>query len=127
MPTQFELRKLMHDILENGKVEGNEVELLRQVLYADGKIDTAEANFLVELHKKVQRISHAFEKFFYQAIKDYLLHDGKITAQETAWLRQMLMADGKIDEYEKKLLTGLRGEVKQASPEFEALCQECLG
>jgi uncharacterized tellurite resistance protein B-like protein len=122
-----ELRTLINGILANGRVEGNEIEAMRKALYADGKIDDQEADLLVELHKKVERRTPAFEKFFYKAIKDYVLADGKIDAREAAYLRQMLFADGKIDEYEKKLLRELRGEASQASPEFEALCKECLG
>ena len=121
-----DLRKLMQDILANGKVEGDEIAVLQRELYADGKIDRQEADFLVELHKRVQRVTPAFEKFFYQAIKDYILTDGKVDAEEAAWLRQMLYADGKIDDHEKKFLRELRGEAKEASPEFVALCEECL-
>jgi hypothetical protein len=121
-----DLRQLKQDILANGRVEGHEVEVLRRELYADGKIDRKEADFLVELHKQVQRVTPAFEQFFYQAIKDHILTDGAIDAEEARWLRQMLFADGKIDDREKKFLRELRGEAKQLSPEFETLYDECL-
>ena len=103
------LRKLMEDVLANGKVDSAELEMLRRELYADGKITRQEADFLVELHKRVQRPSNAFEQFFYKAIRDHVL------------------ADGKVDEREKKFLRELRGEAREVSPEFEALCKECLG
>jgi hypothetical protein len=122
----LQLRQLMEDVLANGKVEGNELDILRRELYADGKIDRREADFLVEMHKRLQRVTPAFEQFFYQAIKDHILADGKITAEEVAWLRQLLYADGRIDDREKKFLHQLRGEARQACPEFEALCKECL-
>src|SRR5437763_4800988 len=109
----------MQDILADGKVEGPEIEQLRQVLYADGKIDRPEADFLVELHKRVQRRSPGFEQFFYKAIKDHILADGQISAGETAWLRQMLWADGKIDDAERKFLHELKGEAREVSAEFE--------
>jgi hypothetical protein len=120
------LRKLEQQILANGKVEGPELEALRRELYADGKVDRAEADFLVALHKRVQRRSPAFEQFFYQAVKDHVLADGNIDAEEAAWLRQMLFADGTIDDAERKLLRELKGEAKQAGPEFEALFAECM-
>jgi len=122
----LQLRELEERVLANGRVEGPELELLRQVLYADGKVDRQEADFLVVLHKRVQRRTPAFEKFFYQAIKDHVLADGRISAEETAWLRQMLYADGKIDDQERKFLHELKGEAREASPEFEALFQECM-
>ncbi len=126
MANMLQLRQLMEDILANGKVSGDEMEILRRELYADGKIDRREADWLVEMHKRLQRVTPAFEHFFYQAIKDHILDDGKITAKEVTWLRQMLYADGRIDEHEKKLLHELHGEAKQTCPEFEALYAESL-
>src|SRR5436305_13192743 len=98
------LRELEERVVANGRVEGHEVEALRQALYADGKIDRREADVLVELHKRVQHRTPAFEQFFYQAIKDHILADGRISAREADWLRQMLFADGKIDDEERKFL-----------------------
>lgn len=120
------LRQLESEILANGKVEGQEIERLRKELYADGQIDRKEADFLVELHKRVERKTPAFEKFFYQAIKDHILADGKIDAEEAAYLRQMLFADGIIDDHERKFLHELKGEAKHAGPEFEKLFAECM-
>jgi uncharacterized tellurite resistance protein B-like protein len=120
------LREIEERILTNGRVEGHEIEMLRQLLYADGKIDREEADFLVVLHKRVQHRTPGFEHFFYKAIKDYLLADGRISANETNWLRQMLFADGKIDDDERKFLHEIKGEAKQLSPEFENLFNECM-
>jgi hypothetical protein len=119
-----ELRQIDRDILATGKVEGQELEALRRRVYTGGKIDRQTADFLVELHKRVQHRTPAFEKFFYQVIKDYILADGRIDAEETAWLRQMLFADNKIDDQERKFLHELKGEAKHVSPEFEALFKE---
>ena len=83
-----ELREIEQTILANGRVDGPELKMLRRELYADGKIDRQEADFLVELHKRVQHMTPAFEHFFYQAIKDHILADGRIDAEEAAWLRQ---------------------------------------
>ncbi len=119
-------RELEERILADGKVDSQEIELLRRELYADGKIDRQEADFLVELHKRVQHRTPAFEKFFYQAIKDYILADGRIDAEEAAWLRQLLFADGKIDDEERKFLHELKGEARQTGAEFDALFAECM-
>ena len=119
------LRELMQNMLSEGKVDGHKVEALCDILYADDKIDRQEAEFLIELHKRVERVSPAFEKFFYQAIKDHVLNDGAINAEETFWLRRMVFTDGKVDEREMKLIRELRGEAVRASPEFEALYAEC--
>ena len=121
-----DLRQIEQAILANGRVDGPELEVLRGQLYVDGKVDRRAADFLVELHKRVQHVTPALQHFFYQAIKDHLLADGRIDAEETAWLRQMLFADGKIDDQERKLLHELKGEAKQVSREFEALFAESM-
>jgi uncharacterized membrane protein YebE (DUF533 family) len=120
------LRAIEESILAHGVVHAHDLELLQQVLYADGKIDQKEADFLVELHKRVQDRAPAFEQFFYKAMKDYLLANGRIGPKKTAWLRQMLFADGKIDDEERKFLHQLKGEAKEISPEFEALFEESM-
>jgi hypothetical protein len=121
-----DLRQIEHDILANGKVDGPELEVLRRQLYAGGTINRRGADFLVELHKRVQHMTPAFEQFFYQAIKDHILAQGRIDAEETVWLRRMLFADGKIDDQERKFLHELQGEAKQVSREFEVLFQDSM-
>jgi uncharacterized tellurite resistance protein B-like protein len=120
------LREIEQAILANGKADGPEVEALRRQLYAGGKIERPEADFLVELHKRVQHKTPAFEQFFYQAIKDHILAHGRIDAEEAAWLRRMLFADGKIDDEERKFLHELKGEAKQVSREFDVLFEESM-
>jgi hypothetical protein len=122
----LELRQIEQDILANGKVDSNELQVLRQRLYAGGKIGRQGADFLVELHKRVQRRTPAFERFFYRAIKDHILADGRIGAEETTWLRQMLLADGELEDEERKLLHELNGEARQVSPEFGVLFEESM-
>ncbi|HEV3255454.1 MAG TPA: hypothetical protein VG013_01115 [Gemmataceae bacterium] len=122
----LDLRLIEHDILTNGRVDGPELDVLRRQLYAGGTIDRRGADFLVELHKRVQHLTPAFEQFFYQAIKDHILAHGRIDAEEAAWLRRMLFADGKIDDEERKFLHELKGEAEQVSREFEVLFAESM-
>jgi uncharacterized membrane protein YebE (DUF533 family) len=121
-----DFRQMEHSILAKGRIDGPELEMLRRQLYAGGKIDRQGADFLVELHKRVQHKTPAFEHFFYQAIKDHILAHGRIDAEETAWLRRMLFADGKIDDEERKFLHELKGETGQVGPEFEVLFEESM-
>jgi len=121
-----QLRELMENFLADGRVDGQKVEALTGLLYADGRIDRDEAEFLIELHKRVKRVSPGFETFFYRAIKQHVLNDGKIDAEEANWLRRMITADGKTDDREKKLLRELRGEATKVCLEFEALFLECV-
>jgi hypothetical protein len=120
------LRQIEQDILANGKVDGPELEVLRRQLYGHGKIDRRGADFLVELHKRVQHMTPAFEQFFYQAIKDHILADGRIDAEEAAWLRRMLLTDGKIKDEERKFLHELKGEAGQVCRAFQVLFEESM-
>ena len=122
----LKLRQIERDILVTGKVDGPELEALRRQIYGEGKIDRPKADFLVELHKRVQHMTPAFEQFFYQAIKDHILANGQIDAEEAAWMRRMLFGDGKIDDKERKFLHEIKGEARQVSPEFEALVAESM-
>jgi hypothetical protein len=120
------LEQLERDLLASGKVGGPELELLRRRLYQHGKIGRPEADFLVELHKRVQPLTPAFDQFFFQAIKQHILADGWIDAEQVAWLRRMLGAGGNISDQERRLLHELKGEARHVSREFEALFDTSL-
>src|ERR1044071_7914956 len=109
------LRQSELEVLVNGRVDGHELETLRRQLYAAGTIDRRAADFLVELHKRVQHLTPAFEHFFYQAIKDHVLADGRINAEEAAWLRQCLFADGQIKDEERSSCTNSKARPKRSA------------
>jgi hypothetical protein len=126
-------RKLVQAVLlADGKIDENEVKVLKKELWADGKITEDERDFLVELRNMAQKkakakkeeVNPAFEKLFIQAIEDHVLEDGKISAEEVKWLRNMMMADKKIDAYEKKLLASLNKKAKEKDPSFDAMYNE---
>jgi uncharacterized tellurite resistance protein B-like protein len=121
-----EFRTLGMKILTNGKIEGHEVESLRELISADGKIDREEAEFLIHLYRRTDQIAPAFEKFFCKVIKQHLLADGTIDSEQAAWLRKLILADGKVSEREKKLLREIKGEAKEISLEAHDLIEDCL-
>jgi tellurite resistance protein len=116
-------------LLADGKIDDNEVKVLKKELWADGKIDEDERKFLIELRNTAQKkakakkeeVNPAFERLFFQAIEEHVLQDGKISAAETKWLESMLLADGKIDANEKKFLKALDKKAKHKDPAFEAM------
>lgn len=128
-------RKLaIQAILADGKIDADEVKLLRKELWEDNEIDADEVKFLIELRNAAQKkarggtVNPEFEKLFFKAIEQNVLKDGKIDATEARWLRSMLFADGKIDENEKKFLSRLRkAAAGKTSPAFERLYEECMG
>ena len=97
-------KKLQTSILADGKIDDHEVEMIRRELYADGKIDKDEVQFLIALRNEAREVCPAFEELFFEAVKQNVLTDGSIDAEEAVWLREMLYADGKIDERERKFL-----------------------
>jgi hypothetical protein len=120
------LRQVEQEILANGRVDDHELAALRRQLYAGGKINRRGADFLVELHKRVEHRTPAFEHFFYQAVKDHVLADGRIGVEEATWLRQLLTSGRWIKDEDRRLLHELRGEAREVSPEFQALFAESM-
>jgi hypothetical protein len=118
-------------ILADGKIDDQEVKLLRKELYADKTIDPEEMQFLVDLRIAAQKklkgqpMNPKFESFFFKALEDCILKDGVISAEETQLLAAAVFADKKVDAGEIKFLIRLKKGAKQTCPEFEALYQKC--
>jgi uncharacterized tellurite resistance protein B-like protein len=121
-----ELRYIENQVAATGRIHRPHLKALQKLLYADGKIDRREADFLVELYKRVEIRPPSFEQFFFKAIKDHVLANGRIGAGESKWLEQMFFADGKIRDEERQFLRELYGEAEEVSPEFEALFAVCM-
>lgn len=118
-------RELLVKVLADGKVDGHEVEMLSDLIYADAVVDRTEADFLVELKRRVTRPSPGFEKFFYKAVAAHVLHGGVLTPEKADWLRAVIFADGKVHDLERKLVREVRGQARRTCPEFEALYADC--
>ncbi len=118
--------------LADGVIDDSEIKILKKELYADGKIDKKEVEFLIELRNEAQKkakgssLPNTFENFFFKAIQDNVLSDGKIDDKEANWLRKMLFADNKIDDAERKFLNKLKKAATQSSPKFEKLYDDCM-
>jgi uncharacterized tellurite resistance protein B-like protein len=130
-----DFRKLaLEAILADGAIDDGEVRVLQKELWADGKIDAKEVEFLIELRNTAQKKAKAkkaevnpkFEALFFKAIEQKVLGDGRISGREAKWLRKMLFADGKIDDNEKKFLHRIKKAATQTSPDFDKLYEKCL-
>jgi hypothetical protein len=99
-------------------IDETEVKQLREVLYADGKIDKEEADFLFELNDAVSgKANHSsWETLFVEAISAYLLEDGVIDASEAQWLLTKIQGFGQLDNTEKQLLANLKSKVTNFPP-----------
>ena len=121
------LEELKKDLLADGIIDADEVKELEEVLYEDGVIDKDEADFLFELNDAVsgKKNDPSWNKFFVQAISDYLLNDekspGVIDEDEGKWLVEKIGADGKVDGLEKELLVHLKKKAKKMPAVVTAL------
>ena len=121
-------------LLADGVIDETEVKVLRKELWADGKIDREEVEFLIDLRNlaqkkakaKKKKLKSAFEKLFFKAVEENVLADGTVDDEEARWLRAMLFADKKIDANEKKFLARLKKGAKSTSPAFDKLYEECM-
>jgi uncharacterized membrane protein YebE (DUF533 family) len=118
--------------LADGVIDETEVKILKKELWADGKIDKDEVEFLIDLRNLAQKkakkegLKPAFERLFFKAIEENVMADGTIDNEEARWLREMLFADRKIDANEKKFLARLKKAAKSTSPAFDRLYEECM-
>jgi hypothetical protein len=113
-------------LLADGTIDRREVDLMRKELFADGHIDDIELEFLLELKKSAASTAPSFRQLVLDAIKNNILADGVITAQEASWLRRWIISEGQVDEAMKKFLQELKSGAKQMAREFETLCNQCL-
>jgi hypothetical protein len=113
-------------LLADGTIDRREVDLMRKELFADGQIDDIELEFLLELKKSAASVAPTFRQLVLDAIKNNVLADGVITAQEASWLRRWIISEGQVDDAMKKFLQELKAGAKQATKEFDALCKQCL-
>jgi len=103
-----EFRKLALDLIAaDGGVDEIEIKLLKKHLYADGKIDRDEVDFLIELRAAVGRkdkeATHPdLDKFALKAITDYLLTEGRKISDEDLAAVKKISNDKKIDVAEVK-------------------------
>src|SRR5262249_3711933 len=113
--------------LADGKIDTKETDIIRRELYADGKLDRSELEFLCDLRRGATSVVGVFNDLVFGALKPVILADGKIDAKEAAWLRKFIFADNKVDDSEKKFLKELKAGAKSTSPEFDELYKQCMG
>lgn len=114
----YNLNELKQSIISSGSITKSDVSHLREVVYQDGRVNRAEANFLFDLHNELLNLGNikAWDDFFIQAICDHLLGDPSsphaIDNQEASWLLDKIGEDTIIDDVEKELLQRLQQRAK---------------
>jgi len=109
-----ELQKLKKEIFASGCIDENEVNQLRDVLFAEEGLNKEKADFLFEIKDTVNRkkVHKSLEELFVDAITSFLLEDdvspGEIDEDEARWLRAKIQYKGYADSIDKKLIANLR-------------------
>src|SRR5262245_36557352 len=117
-------------LLADGKVDEPEIKVLRaEFKTSAGGLSQEGATFLRDLRlaytkkakAKKEKLSEAFEKYFFSTLKAYVLKDGEISEHEAKWLRENLFADSKIDRREWAFLQDLKKKATKTSSAFNSL------
>lgn len=120
-----DLSKWEIELLKDGKIDAQETIAIRQELWESGTINKEKADFLVRLRNQAKELDPSFTTMFFEAINAFVVDDDTIAEDKIAWMREMLMADGKIDEDEKVFLAGLN-KAKNKPESFKDFYDECL-
>lgn len=108
------LNDIRREVLADGKIDMNDVDLLRSVINLDEGLDQLKADFLIDLKNSVRhdKLTPEFKQLFVESLTAYLLNDeespGEIDEREARWLRGKIQATGRTDEFDKALLDNLR-------------------
>lgn len=105
-------------IVASGSITASDVAELHDIVYKNGRVEQAEAEFLFQLRKELNDLGNLkeWDDFFIQAICDFILDDERspeaVDELEAAWLVEQIGEDGIIDDVEQRLLKKLRKEAK---------------
>jgi hypothetical protein len=117
-----DLKALETQIIEDGKVDADEVQSLRKLVLSDGKIDREEADTLFRINDKVSSGDNdpSWGQFFSEAIAQYVLEDDAtpnvVSEEEASYLKGNIDKDGTVDAAERALLTLLKTKAQQPVP-----------
>ncbi len=121
------LLQFRDQLLRDRRITEDEVDLIRDFLQEDGKLDLDDVKLLVELTSEAIEVTPSFDDLFFPILKDVILADGRVGLDEQFFLLKMLYSNGRVRDREKQLLLELRRDAREVTPEFEALCEEALG
>ena len=109
------MENLVQGIVEDGVVDANEVQALREKFLADGVIDREEADALFAINDGVSGNDNheSWGDFFVEAISSHVLEDEETPGViDEDWLASKIEGDGQLDELEKRLLAHIEVEAK---------------
>jgi len=109
-----DFNELRHRIEKDGEISHSEIEKLRTILYSGEGMTLEKANFLFDLKSFANKgkVDEGFLDLFVTAISTLLLEDesspGEIDENEAKWIRAKIQYNGRLDKYDKALLSNLK-------------------
>ena len=109
-----DFQELRKKIFANGKIDENDVALLREALIAGQTMTRDKGNFLFDIKDNTSRSNQcdAFKTLFVEAITMLLLDDenspGEISEEEAKWLRAKIRIKGYTDKTDDMLINNLK-------------------
>lgn len=120
------LNGLVQAIIEDGKIDADEIQQLKDNLYTDGTIDRDELDAVFQINDAVSDNAEndpSWPNEFARIVADGVLKDenspGVIDSEEATYLTEKIMADGGVDTAEKAALQLIRTEATSIVPEFD--------
>lgn len=113
------------EIIAVGTVDAHKAGALRERLFADGKIDREEADFLFRVNDAVAGKANdpAWRSLFIQAMTQHVLADetspGELDEAEWNYLKGKIDNDGKVDAVERDLLVNIAKKAKKTPGSFQ--------
>ena len=124
MSEEKSLEDFVAEILEDGIIDANEVEKIKERIYADGVIDRDEADFLFVLNDGVSGKENdpSWKELFVEAMSDHVLKDetspDEIDNDEASYLIEKIKGDGVVDDVELALLVNITAKSKSCPDSF---------
>lgn len=110
-------------LLADGGLDDREVAVIRKELFADGKIDEVELDFLLELKRDAQKVVPSFHFLVIEAMKSCCIAGDAIKPGVVSLLRRWLLS-GKVGYVEKRYVAELHAAAKTVPPDFEQFAQQ---
>ena len=112
------LTELVAEITADGVVDAAEAKQIRERVFADGRIDKEEAEFLFAINNAVSGKANdsAWNDLFVEAIAAYVLNDektpGVVDDEEAQYLIAKMQADAQVDQTELAALVQIAATAK---------------
>jgi hypothetical protein len=120
------LRELQSRLLADGAITEAEVDVIRDYVASDNRLDLDDIKFLIGLRTEARTVCSSFDNLFFPLFKHVVLEDQQVGQDEMYYLLKMLYSDGQITDRERDFLKELRGELEHITPQFESLYNTAL-